>query len=292
MDPFVLFLLAATGGIVKGLVNLNAAGEQQDQALEDLTDSKDYVDKQYQEQVDFLNMNFDIQQEEANKDAAYAKETANRNIQNSKVADVQTNATERLLSLDFNTGLELLGLGQTAQTLSYNNYAMQADQAAGSDYAALAQSGTRNSSLADAVEMSAANNSFQLQLQQDTERAQNKASQTQLVSGMLSGMSNVYGARQNAISTRSAANQQIREADDLIASYLEGGSNYRLNQAKLGQLKTRYDYDITNINKQITRLQENYNANKLSAFYGGAASGMTDTYNLITTVKNNWKFEQ
>lgn len=155
---------------------------------------------------------------------------------------------------------------------SFNQANMQKGRSEGEALSSMASSGTRGSSMSQALELDSANNAMQLQLAQDKSR-------------------NELGSQYQSTLLASAQNnfriQQTRDANNWTRnSYLEGGSNYNLYQNALGDLLNDYNFNVNQItekgNLYFTQLQANRNRylTQLKDTYNVNLKSLTNTYNM------------
>lgn len=193
--------------------------------------NKKYLEKQLTDELNGIEDAFALEKEEANKKA--------------DKQDLTTDVEERLSSIDFNQGMDQIIAEQQQEGFAYNIEAMQAGQQEGNELAQAANSGIRaGSSLAQAVELEAGVNAAQLQLQEDTRR---KATDNQLA-GLLNNLAkNEYGIWNNR-----------DEADNLRASYEEGGYSYNQKELQKQNWRNKYDLQMMKLNDDFNE----YNSNR------------------------------
>lgn len=239
-------------GFLTGFMTLVGAGANLFGYARDVQKANDEYGRQIAEQerlkaqqLKDLDLEFEIA---SNK----AKKNADRQ-------DKGLTLEEMFTSDGLNGQFDALRLGQEGNVLDWNIQAMQNDQQKGQELSAMAASGTRSSSMADAVEMEASVNSQALQLQEDQTRAQNKIQ-----------LANLFGNLGEAVNSISLGRE---DAMDLRTSYDEGGDNWRLYQ---NERQNTIDNFNSNIN-QLQRGQRDLNKNAwkggLKALFGGASSG-------------------
>lgn len=252
---------AATSGLI-GSIQADTEAYNKDVA------QQNYLDEMYLLKKDEAEEKFKQAKEEAEKNAEYAK-------QNADLADLGADIAEQAASNDLNTTIDNMYLSQANDAMQWNAQARQAGSAEGAGYAQLASSGVRaGSSLSDAVEMEAATNAAQLQFSQDATRRSNDNN----LASVLNGIANT---RYNIMSNRIGADNTRKQANDLIASYAEGGHNWNLYQNNLKQLKTDRDYDWNQLEYDKGQ-HTGWNAfwNGFMAFNSQGAKGFSTGYNI------------
>lgn len=258
------------GGISSSIISSN-------QARADAEAQKKYTEDMYK-----------LNKARAEEEYAAAKEQADRNATQAEkeadLADKSLDVTEQGLSNDFNTTIDQMYLGQTADAMQWNAQSMQMGSEEGAAYANIAGSGVRaGSSLSDAVDMESATNEAQLQFSQDAKRRSDS-------NNLASVLNDLAGNRFNIEKNRIGADVQRQEAAYLRNSYLEGGHNYNLYQNQLDTLKTTSDYNSAQLQTQINR--NSFIGGDGSAWFrlgssaiSGGVKGFTTGYNLMTTYK-------
>ncbi len=212
-----------------------------DKKKEDLEQDKVDLEKTYTDSVARENEKFNIAKAEANEQA--------------KRADLQTTQQEGYISADYNNYLQQMGIGMQQTNQAINAGMMQNGQNAGSSLANTATAGIRgNSSVMGAVGRQAAYQDKQL-AQNIT--AQNEANNLQLQSAIRS-----------MNQSRDAISDARYNANYLRKSYLEGGSQYKLQQNNLNALQSQYNQQLTNINRQIANLSGDESSTYYDAITG------------------------
>lgn len=195
-------------------------------------------------------------------------------FKNADRSDAETTLNEGLVALDFNNQLGQLGLQQEAEAFSWNRELQAIGAQKGEGLAAMAQSGTRTSSASDAVDMQAAQNAAQLQLEEDTQRR----SDTYAIGSLLNGLqNNIFNLQSNRT-----------DALDLRTSWSEGGDQFNLFQLQRKNTADAYDRSIEAVQDAI---DDTRNIGKniwgtISAGFGGAMQGM-DTYAKVSSYLSN-----
>ncbi len=241
-----------------------------------------------QERLNQIEEDYSLATKEAELKYKQAEDEARRNAEKAKVQadliDQSAELNERTLSSDVNSAIDDLYLSQAADTYSWNNAAMQAASSTGASYAALGASGVRaGSSLSEAVLMESATNSAQLQFSQDAKRRQDSNNLSKVLSSLAGGIMDI---RQNRI----GADWTRGEADTLIKSFSQGGSNYNLYQNQLNQLKASRDHSKTEVNRDWEE-HAGWNSfwNAFISMHTMGAKGFSSGYNVGNSIKNGMK---
>lgn len=176
--------------------------------------------KQAQEDRDRELQLMDVKFEEAQKTA----------FKNADRADKDTTFQEGMVALDTNSQVDLLKLGQEQQALNFNMQAMSNASNEGNLLSNLAVSGTRGSSMQDAVDMEKTLNSFQLQNAQDTARKENSLQLSDVLKNLNTNVNNMQYNRTDAM--------------DLRQSFEEGGGQYEIYSLERQNLESRWNSRI------------------------------------------------
>lgn len=235
------WLLAGIGALV-GIVSHDKKYKQaQAQADDQIAE----YERQREQKLETLDLQFDIAAEEANKKADRS--------------DDQMNLAELFTAENFNNQFDALRLGQEADALGWNVQAMQNASQEGNELSNMAASGARSSSMETAVDLEASVNAQTLQLQEDQQRAQEQIGLSNLFGNLAENTANIQNTRTDAM--------------DLRNSYLEGGNQWKLYQNNRNNLNADYDAAIKSINKDKKRAKDNYFSGMLSSMFGGATTG-------------------
>lgn len=236
MSAFIAGLIVAGVGALGGLIG----------SISDADEAKKKAKTEKEYQNDIYKLNKEHAEEEFNEAQKQANRSAEKANLQADFTDKELDIGERTISNDINTAIDNLYLSGASDTYEWNQQAMSAGQSEGSAYASLAGSGVRaGSSLSDAVEMQAATNSELLQFAQDSKRRSNNNS-------LVNVLNQLAGNEFNIMQNRVGADETRKDALDLVNSYLEGGSNYKLYQNQLDQMKTTHNYNIGQLNKEIS----------------------------------------
>ena len=156
MDPLTMLLISLAVGVTKGTIDAIGSGQDTKNAIEQAEEQKKRVEEEKRLKTEQLELDFEIAKKQANK--------------NADSQDAYSTMSETSLNRQLNYELDKLSDKQELDTFNYNNILKQNDAAYGQQLEMLGTSNTRNSTVADLVEMENANNSQLLQLQQDSER--------------------------------------------------------------------------------------------------------------------------
>lgn len=220
MDPFTLGLVITLGinaiDMFSGLFGDNEqvkALKREQQRVQDEKDAK-------------LNL-LDLQFKEA-------KDAANKSADRS---DLNSDMNENTVSNQTNAAIEQLSLQQIADAYSFNYAAEQSSAETGNALSAQAVSGTRTSSVMDAVDMQAAQSAQQLQLAEDQARAGYDANLDGILAALAQNRFQIQNNRTDAI--------------DLRASYEKGGNQYEIYSANRGMTEKAYNNKLQDIGMEL-----------------------------------------
>ncbi len=211
-------------------------------------EAKRRAEEQKKRDLELMDLQFDIAEKEANK--------------NADIQDSQTDMGENTSSESVNNALDLLRLGQEQDVFNWNLQAAGNDRAEGEALSAMAASGVRSgSSAGEAVDLESAVNVFQLQLEQDAAREQGDIQ----AAGILNDLA---ASRFNLQLGRNAAN-------DLRDSFAVGGDQYNLYQKQRANREAGYNAQIEAYQSEIDTLNDPwYNLfSGMSSMFGGAVQG-------------------
>lgn len=241
---------AAIGGALNFTSSLLSRKSQKDALRRQKNQIKELRDTYLQN----LDTQFNIEKAEAQKTA--------------ESQNMATDIQEGVISDSFNNEITSLNQQQQAETLAWNIEAQKAGQATGNALSQQAVSGTRNSSVNDAIDQEAALNASQLQMQQDQQRTQDN-----------------YALRSAAASLAQAniGVQQARtQADNLVNGYEAGGNQYAVYKGSRDYNEKQYNQKIDEINREMKNLSWGWNTflNVSASTISGAASGAQTGYAL------------
>ena len=228
--------IGAVAGLISGGINAGLNNSQIDDDIAYLEAQMDEIDakkkdivalrkeagNKYQEDIDYLELQYNIQKDEDLK-------TANRQ-------DAQTTRDEATASLQANQALGELGAQQRADAMALNNQRMSNDAQTGAALSSMAASGARTSSMGDAVDMNAQVNQDAYNLTKEQQRML----QSYQLNSTLLGISNANAGIQDA---RNAAN-------DIRGRYEKDGSAYRLLRAQSNNRFQDYSRSMAALNRQ------------------------------------------
>lgn len=235
---------------------------------EQLNREIDQVKLKQQQYADYLNKSFELETLEARK--------------KSNDLNKQTTQAETNLNASLNANMDAMIASQEADLLNYNMQAQAASQAQGDTLTSMASSGVKGSTLSDAAEMQAAQNSMQLQLQQNQNRAAKDINFASLLSNMGANVTNL-------------ANQRT-EAIDLNNRYLQGGMQQSAWQNNKDYNNKQFENALSQLRGQRDRMKwsNNFwgNLGSLGAsILGGGTQGALTGYQLGTVAYQSglWK---
>ena len=200
-------------------------------------------------QIDYLDTQWQDQQEKALEKAA--------------TEDKETTLQEAVLGSEANGALRQLGMQQEADALAYNQAEMNRDAQEGSAYASMAQSGTKNSSALNAVQMASDVSEQQIQMQEDQNRLNEDVSLSNVMNGLLTGGQNLQERR--------------TEASELRNDFSEGGVQYNLWQKQRDMMK----------DGKTKEWSQDWWAGMASSMFNGASTGANFGSTLQSTI-DNW----
>lgn len=212
--------------------------------------------RRYQEEMkaklELMDLNFEINKKDA--------------LKNADNSDIQTTMQEGLVSEDFNNNLDALRLGQESDALGWNMQAIQNEMSEGDALSSMAISGTRGSSMNDAVEMQSSLNSQQLQLQEDTQRKGQDIQLASLLNNLANNTFNMQMSRNNAM--------DLRMAYDDGSVYGKAGDQYNLYTKNRALQEKAYLDQIDDLKRQRDDTR-NWWKNTLGAIGAGFTGATT-----------------
>lgn len=166
--------------------------------------------------------------------------------------DDQSDLNEKFIAGNANNQLDALRNAQEQEAFGFNQQAMQDSSQEGNALAAAATSGTRNSSMNTAVELQSAVNSQQLQLSEDSARANDE--------------NNLFNILNNFQNDAFKLQNDRTDAEDVRDAFVEGtGDKWKLYNANKNKVKNEYERAI---DEQKTTFWS-----VLGDFFGGAKQG-------------------
>lgn len=259
MDPVTMLLISIAVGLTKGTIDAIGSGQDTNNAIEKAEEQKKRVEEEKRLKTEQLELDYEIAKKQANK--------------NADSQDAYSTMSETSLNRQLNYELDKLSDKQQLDTFNYNNILKQNDAAYGQQLEMLGTSNTRNSTVADLVEMENANNSQLLQLQQDSERKDTDYSIQNAINFIKENTFNLQQNRNNA--------------NDLRASFEIGGDQYRQKEQSQREIDFHYGNLLEDIQDEKERLEKNKFWNGLKAFFGGTTEGFNFAYNSMD-IANNW----
>lgn len=259
MEPITMLLISLAVGATTGTINAIGSGQDTKNAIEKAEEQKKRVEEEKRLKTEQLELDYEIAKKQANK--------------NADSQDAYSTMSETSLNRQLNYELDRLSDKQQLDTFNYNNILKQNDAAYGQQLEMLGTSNTRNSTVADLVEMENANNSQLLQLQQDSERKDTDYSIQNAINFIKENTFNLQQNRNNA--------------NDLRASFEVGGDQYRQKQKSQEMIDFHYGNMLEDINNQKEYLEKNKFWNGLKSFFGGTTEGFNFAYNSLD-IANKW----
>lgn len=266
-------LIAAIWAITKGTINV-------------IDYNRDFEDNQseLEKQMENLRDSYFQAQENANDEYEAAKKAANdkanRLEENADIQDTVLNTEEKVLSDQFNAGIDQLQAEQEANLFNWNNALASIGANTGNELAAAANSGTRaGSSLSQAIDLEAAANSAALSLQISNAERQQKITLQNLYNQNMSGQNSIWQGRVGA-------DQNRYDATDLRNSYEEGGMNWQLQQDKLNTLRLNYHQNKSALVRQYNKNNRDKGRNTFAAFFGTQGNDFNGALNVWNTANN------
>lgn len=266
-------LIAAIWAITKGTINV-------------VDYNRDFEDNQseLEKQMENLRDSYFQAQENANDEYEAAKKAANdkanRLEENADIQDTVLNTEEKVLSDQFNAGIDQLQAEQEANLFNWNNALASIGANTGNELAAAANSGTRaGSSLSQAIDLEAAANSAALSLQISNAERQQKITLQNLYNQNMSGQNSIWQGRVGA-------DQNRYDATDLRNSYEEGGMNWQLQQDKLNTLRLNYHQNKSALVRQYNKNNRDKGWNTFAAFFGTQGNDFNGALNVWNTANN------
>lgn len=259
MNPVTMLLISIAVGLTKGTIDAIGSGQDTNNAIEKAEEQKKRVEEEKRLKTEQLELDYEIAKKQANK--------------NADSQDAYSTMSETSLNRQLNYELDKLSDKQQLDTFNYNNILKQNDAAYGQQLEMLGTSNTRNSTVADLVEMENANNSQLLQLQQDSER---KDADYSIQNAINFIKENTFNLQQNR-----------NNANDLRASFEIGGDQYREKEQSQKEIDFHYGNLLEDIQDEKERLEKNKFWNGLKAFFGGTTEGFNFAYNSMD-IANNW----
>ena len=239
---WILGAIGAAIGAVTGIwSNTQEYERAQDQAEKQIKD----LERQKQQKLATMDLEFNIAKDEAQKKADRQDKALTLN--------------ELFTSDSLNNQFDQLRLKQEQNALDWNMQAMQGGMNEGQELSAMAASGTRNSSMATAVELESAVNEMQLQNREDLERA-----------GTNIQLANLFGSAEEAKNNIGLGRE---DAMDLRNSFNEGGNNWKIYDNNRNNMQQDYAAAIGNIRDDMQYAQDNKWKSDLVAMFGGGTAG-------------------
>lgn len=243
--------LAGAFGAWIGAISYNSEYERDQEKYQDAIDERK---REKQAALDEMDLNWKMAVEEANKKA--------------DAADKQTTIVEDVTGTKYNNELDAIRLGQKDMAYGFNNQMIENSMQTADALQAMSQSGTRSSSMQQAVDMQAAANAESLQKAEDSARAQNNL-----------GLANLFGSLTEA----KASIQQDRQAtQDIRDSYAEGGDKNKMYQLQRSGLEADYDYQIKQTEKDKKYQKDNYWWGLATNMFAGGQTG----YSMASSFEN------
>lgn len=258
MDPVTL---AITGvmALIGGIFGLSSYDSQYKKGKEDAERELDRQKELKQEALDELDLDFSIAAKEAQKEADYRDKAANIN--------------EAAATNDINNSWKQLQLQQKGEANKWNNDLMNMSSQEGDALAAVAGSGTRTSSVQQAVDMQAAVNAQNLQIEQDLTRTGDNIGMGNIMAGVAKTVNQLQYNRM--------------QANDIRQTYNEGGDKWQQYNMRRSNTEKGYNYNIEGIQNELDYAKKHAWEGYLTSFFTGGKSGY-DLGSSIGKYKENW----
>jgi len=269
----VVAAASATAGAIDWALTAKGKRDQ-------LEKDKAYLEAQRKQTLEQMELKYKQAEKEAKQNAKKAENQA-------ELTDKQMDVSENLASEDYNNTLEGLQTQAEQDAYNWNYYAISAGQAEGEAAATAAASGVRSGSTMDqAVDMEAALNSQQLQLQENASRQNYDNQLANMGMNLQSNMLGIQGSRVQADWQRTeAANLRASyaagEADEYGNVTKKGGSNWNIYQSNIKGVWDTYNYNADKINTEMDEYSGwKFHLRLNNALLGGSASGFQTGYNI------------
>ena len=244
---------------------------------------------------------YEHQQQVAQRDYNDAK-TQLTNSFNTEKQEVNNSVTqaEEDLNADAKNNFDSLFNGMYSQAFEYNENAMSAGQNTGNELSAMAASGARSSSMAQAVDLESSVNSEALQLQQDQTRANNAYQVNSLLNSINSNKASMQNSRRSyegpSESLESYLNNNPITLGDMISGNVQnkinaytstGGTAWQKYNNSLNQLNTQYQNSLDDLDYEYKKYTSTSNSRFFSGWLGATSNNFSFT-NSIDTSKINF----
>ena len=278
-------------GLVSGTGNAILNNFTMDEERRNLINERDYLSKQYQEQIELMDLMFEEAIDEANKKADNYDRQAGQLDKEALLTDKQTTLNEQYVSNSFNNEFKQLQAEQASNLFDYNNQAMAIGQNEGDQLSAIASSGTRaggSATQATALQTNALQNEFQNA--QNLTRLNSELKTYNLFNNLNKNINDIQGKRYDADFMRDNAGMYRINANDLRESYSEGGYEYQIYQQKKKMKTTEYEKSYEDYTYGINQLNDNgYRFRRgMTAFFGGMSEGLRTGQQLQSVYDNAW----
>lgn len=284
----IALAIGAVSLILGGLFGVVDDYTQIQEAKREKTHTEEQITNNAQDQLDLLNLNFELDKKNAIKESEKLTLQADVQAEQNRLLEKQTNLAEKNAGLDFNQNIDLMQLQADSDIFGFNTAAIQGGQSTGNALANTAASGIRaGSSLSDAIDMEAALNSQQLQLAENQTNAQMDINLNSLLNNLQNQRFGIANNRANILLNAKEISSIRNEASYWANAYNEGGDYYKINQQKikniengrdrqLGDLQFKYD-EFTREDNRIKRvLKDTFNIGGAFNNYGTSLFTMPD----------------
>lgn len=251
-------IIAGIGALIGGAAGLISTNQEFDKAKSDAQRQIDEIERQKQQALDTMDLEFDIAADEANK-------KADRQDQGLTLSEMFT-------ADNLNNQFDQLRLKQENDALGWNVQAMQNDMQKGNELSNMAASGARSSSMETAVDLEASVNSQILQQQEDMERAGNNLQLGNLFGNLNEATNNIQLGRNDAM--------------DLRKSYDEGGNNWKLYQNNRNNVLDNAAANVKSIRDEVKYAEDNLWKTRLVNMFNGGSTGFKFGSNVYDYGKN------
>lgn len=282
MNPASLIILGigATLGLIGGFIGGRSYKNEYDDYMDESQEKLDDLEEKRNEQLALMDLTFETEQEKAFKEADRSDRISTQN--------------EGFVSQDFNGEFDLLKLSMDEEAYGFNQAAVNAGQSKGNALSMAAASGTRNSSMNDAIEMEAANNAMMLQMQEDKTRTADMFNANSLIQRLMQNKTGIQNDRWMANDVREEWKSGTAQYDDdgnIIGMNTDGGSKYNIYAMQRNNASNDYQRAMDEITRERERAENNKTLGWWNAFLGGANSGFNAGTNAGTLITDTFNFD-
>ncbi|MCF0125008.1 MAG: hypothetical protein HUJ68_04510, partial [Clostridia bacterium] len=218
-------------------------------------------------------------------------------LKNADRTDANTTMTENIVSENINQNIQSISLQQVSDSYSYNNAQKQLDSQKSAMLTSQAQSGTRTSSMNDAINIETANNAEQMQFQQDSQRINYNYQINSILNNLAQNTFNIQNNRTDAMELRNSykgptfSSQEQINFNDLFTGnifkniatafsdpYAGAGSAYKEYMMKRKSISQKADWQIKDLNNAATDIMDNRGWRFLGRLFSGNGVNTTSQY--------------